>query len=116
GDQSQEFGDGGGTAPDSDPGRATFELTDKAIDFLGYRTLRDVLGGAGRSSVGAHDTRFSTTGIETVGASKEYEFGDTLTLDVPATLIHAAARTQESGHLDLQEGDLMVQESEYHSS
>lgn len=118
GDQEQEFGDGhgGGAAPDSDPGRATFELTDKAIDFLGYRTLRDVLGGAGRSSVGAHDTRFSTTGIETVGASKEYEFGDTLTLDVPATLTHAAARAQVSGHLDLREGDLMVQESEYHSS
>jgi len=114
-------GSGGSAGPDSDPGRATFELTDKAIDFLGYRTLRDVLGGAGRSSLGTHDTRFTTTGVEATGATKEYEFGDTLNLDVPATLLHAAARGQGAGgpgagRLELQAGDLMVQEAEYHSS
>src|SRR5487761_2461826 len=33
------------------------EVTDKSIDFLGYKTLKDLLGSLGRSSFGAHDTR-----------------------------------------------------------
>src|SRR5258706_12379987 len=35
----------------------TFEVTDKALDFLGYRALRDLLGSLGKSSFGRHDTR-----------------------------------------------------------
>lgn len=105
---------GSGASPD--PERVTFELTDKAIDFLGYRTLKDVLGAAGRSSIGAHDTHFTTTGVEATGASREYQFGDTLNLDVPATLLHAAARGISADGLDLRPDDLMVQESEYYSS
>ena len=107
---------GGGQGPSTDPGNATFELTDKAIDFLGYRTLRDVLGGAGRSSVGSHDTHFTTTGVETVGESKEYEFGDTLNLDIAATLGNAARHGFEDGRLTLEEEDLQVLQSEYYSS
>ena len=38
-------------------GTTRFEVTDKALDFLGYRALRDLLGSIGRSSVGRHDTR-----------------------------------------------------------
>jgi len=34
-----------------------FELTEKGIDFLGYKTLRDLLGSLGKSSFGRHDTR-----------------------------------------------------------
>src|SRR5215207_7101427 len=41
-----------------------FEVTDKALDFLGYRALRDLLGSMGRSSAGRHDTRELATGIE----------------------------------------------------
>lgn len=85
-----EAGTGPSSGGSSDPGHATFELTDKAIDFLGYRTLKDILGGAGRSSIGSHDTHFTTTGVETIGESKQYEFGDTLNLDVGATLSRAA--------------------------
>src|SRR5947209_1029263 len=55
-----------------------FEITDKSLDFLGYKTLRDLLGSLGRSSFGRHDTRDLATGIESSGASKPYEFGDTL--------------------------------------
>lgn len=105
---------GGGAsaiAASPDPGRATFELTDKTIDFLGYRTLRDVLGGAGASSFGAHDTDATTTGVETTGASRPYAFGDALNLDVTETFKQAARRGLD-GALDLQEGDLWVQESE----
>jgi len=106
-----------GSGPgEGDPGSARFELTNKAIDFLGYRTLRDVLGGAGRSSIGAHETRFETTGVEATGASKPYAFGDTLNLDVAETFKHAARRGLEGGRLSLEYEDLQVVQAEYTSS
>ncbi len=71
---------------------AKFEVTDKGLDFLGYRTLRDLLGSLGRSSFGRHDTRDTATGIETSGSSKLYEFGDTMNLDINATLASAIQR------------------------
>jgi len=105
----------GAVGPARDPGRATFELTDKSIDFLGYRTLKDVLGGAGAASIGAHETDATTTGVETTGASRPYAFGDALNLDVTETFKQAARRGLEGG-LALEEGDLWVQESELSSS
>src|SRR5215472_11159008 len=59
---------------------ARFEITDKTIDFLGFKTLQDLLGSLGRSSFGRHDTRDMATGIESGGVSRPYEFGDTLNL------------------------------------
>ena len=73
----------------------TFEVTDKTLDFLGYRALRDLLGSLGKSSYGRHDTREQATGVETTGAPKPYEFGDTLNLDAAATLLNAVARSGE---------------------
>src|SRR4029453_1221720 len=70
-----------------------FEVTDKALDFLGYRALRDLLGSIGRSSAGRHDTRHLSTGIETVAAPKPYEFGDTLNIDPSGTILNAVQRT-----------------------
>ena len=70
----------------------TFEVTDKALDFLGYRALRDLLGSLGKSSFGRHDTREQATGVETTGAPKAYEFGDTLNLDPASTLLNAVQR------------------------
>ena len=94
-----------------------FNLTDRGIDFLGYRTLRHLLGSLGKSSVGSHDTPQLATGVESDAWSKPYEFGDSLNLDVPATLANALAR---NGNLDvpidLDYGDLMVRQSEYRSS
>ena len=111
---SPETAAGAGAAT-GDPGRATFTLTDKATDFLGYRTLTDVLGGAGAASLGAHETDASTTGVETTGASRPYAYGDALNLDVVETFKQAARRAP-SGPLELAEGDLWVQESELTSS
>ncbi len=106
----------GGSGPDADPGQATFELTAKAIDFLGYRTLKDVLGAAGSSSIGAHDTDLMSTGIESTGASKPYEFGDAMNLDLGETFKSAASRGIDDGRLELDHGDLHVTQSEYESS
>lgn len=93
-----------------------FQVTDKGLDFLGYRTLRDLLGSLGKSSFGRHDTREMATGVETSGGSRVYEFGDTLNLDVTATLSSAIAREGLSLPLNFEYSDLHVQESEYQSS
>jgi len=93
-----------------------FELTNKAIDFLGFRTLRDLLGSLGRSSVGRHDTQELSTGVEASEAPKRYEFGDTLNLDIPGTLLNAIRREGLSSPLLLDYDDLLVHQSEYQSS
>src|SRR5580698_10344415 len=72
--------------------QARFEITDKSLDFLGFKALRDLLGSLGKSSFGRHDTRDLATGIEASGSSKTYEFGDTLNLDITATLSNAIQR------------------------
>src|SRR6267142_379799 len=93
-----------------------FEITDKGLDFLGYKTLRDLLGSLGRSSFGRHDTRDLATGIESSGASKPYEFGDTLNLDITETLSSALQREGLRLPLNIEYSDLQVHQCEYQSS
>jgi Ca-activated chloride channel family protein len=122
--QRRAMGGGG----EGDPGEVKFEVTDKALDFLGYRALRDLLGSAGHSSAGRHDTRDLSTGIETSGAPKPYEFGDVMNLDVTETILNAVKRRNaeapgpegadpvESAGIDIDYSDLMVAQGEYQSS
>ena len=115
-----------------------FNLTEKGIDFLGYRTLKQLLGSVGKSSFGSHETAYLSTGVEADAASKPYEFGDTLNLDVNGTLANALVRQagrraggqagqDDPGHpptrppgdppfLDIDYPDLMVHQAEYRSS
>src|SRR5689334_92352 len=117
----------GSDGPEGPP--ATFEATDKTIDFLGYRALRDLLGSLGKSSAGRHDTRDLSTGIEAAAASKPYEFGDTLNIDPSGTILNAVRRLHAEGRnpahdsrpathggIDVDYPDLMVAQSEYQSS
>jgi len=97
-------------------GSARFELTDKSIDFLGFRLLRHLLGSLGRSSFGHHETTHFATGVEAYQATKEYEFGDTLNLDISSTLLHAIGREGLGAPLNLEYDDLMVRQAEYESS
>jgi Ca-activated chloride channel family protein len=90
-------GVGGGLGEDSGP--VKFEVTDKSLDFLGYRALRDLLGSMGRSSAGRHDTRDLSTGVEATAASKPYEFGDTLNIDPSGTILNAVQRLHAEGRL-----------------
>jgi Ca-activated chloride channel family protein len=119
-----------------DGANARFEITDKSLDFLGYRALRDLLGSIGKSSIGRHDTREMATGIEASGASKRYEFGDTLNIDGPGTILNAVRRLSAAGEsatggsrmeignssgtgttgIDVDYEDLMVIQGEYQSS
>jgi Ca-activated chloride channel family protein len=96
--------------------QAKFEITDKSLDFLGFKALRDLLGSLGKSSFGRHDTRDMATGIEASGASKQYEFGDTLNLDITATLSSAIQREGLGLPLNLEYRDLQVRQCEYQSS
>src|SRR5574341_1091721 len=111
-----------GQVEDFDPKRVRFELTDKALDFLGYKQLKELLGALGKSSFGRHDTKELATGVEVVGAPKTYEFGDHLNLDITATLGQSIKRRLGEGGdalrfpLDLDYPDLQVHQSEYHSS
>jgi Ca-activated chloride channel homolog len=122
------------TQPEGDPrgqgGRGPeanfrFEITDKSLDFLGYRALRDLLGSVGRSSVGRHDTREMSTGVEASGAPKKYEFGDTMNMDASGTILNAVLRSREAAPrgavgspftIDVEYDDLMVVQGEYQSS
>jgi len=99
-----------------DAGQARFEVTDKGLDLLGYKSLRDLLGSLGKASFGRHDTRDMATGIEANGASKPNEFGDTLNLDLPATLAKAFQREGLTLPLNLEYSDLQVHQCEYQSS
>ena len=92
------------------------KVTDKSVDFLGFKTLKDLLGSLGRASFGAHDTRDLATGVETSGAPKIYEFGDTLNLDIGQTLFSALRREGIKLPLNLEYEDLHVHQSEYQSS
>ena len=115
---------GGGGAEQS----FKFEITDKSLDFLGYRALRDLLGSIGKSSLGRHDTREMATGVEASGAPKPYEFGDTMNLDASATILNAVSRSREDSapaasraragglHIEVGYEDLMVAQGEYQSS
>jgi Ca-activated chloride channel family protein len=104
---------GSGEARD---GKVRFEVTDKSLDFLGFKTLKDLLGSLGKSSFGRHDTRDLATGVEASGSSKTYEFGDTLNLDVSETLFSAIRREGAKLPLNLEYDDLHVHQCEYQSS
>ena len=93
-----------------------FNLTQKGMDFLGYRALRGLLGAIGKANFGSHDTPHLDTGVEAEAASRPYEFGDTMNLDIPATLKHAIEREGLKVPLELQYGDLMVHQAEFRSS
>ena len=136
--QQREAGGPGGGMGNAEQYR--FEITDKSLDFLGYRALRDLLGSLGKSSLGRHDTREMATGIEASGAPKRYEFGDTMNLDASATILNAVLRTRSergtrepgsavsepafgaphpdagSSGISVNYEDLMVAQGEYQSS
>jgi Ca-activated chloride channel homolog len=98
------------------PRNVKFEVTEKGLDFLGYKTLRNLLGSLGKSSMGRHDTPHLSTGVEAAAASKPYEFGDTINLDVNTTLLSAIQREGLTVPLNLEYSDLHVHQCDYQSS
>ena len=122
-------GNGEGSIEEPLPRHVKFEVTEKGLDFLGYKTLRNLLGSLGKSSMGRHDTSHLATGVEAESASKPYEFGDTINLDVNTTLVSAMQRSlreeegrtgrprsQQTVTLDLEYEDLYVHQCDYQSS
>ncbi len=121
-------GNGEGRIEEPLPRNIKFEVTEKGLDFLGYKTLRNLLGSLGKSSVGRHETLHLATGVEAEAASKPYEFGDTINLDVNTTLLSAMQRAlreekEQAGRLrtqvfplNLEYQDLHVHQCDYQSS
>ena len=96
--------------------KVNFNLTQKGTDFLAYGALRSLLSAIGSSSFGSHETPHLSTGVESDATSKPYEFGDTMNLDVPATLKNAIEREGIGVPLNIEYEDLMVHQTEYRSS
>src|SRR2546423_4798127 len=109
-------GNGEGRIEEPLPRNVKFEVTEKGLDFLGYKTLRNLLGSLGKSAIGRHDTSYLSTGVEAAAASKPYEFGDTINLDVNTTLLSAIQREGLSVPLNLEYSDLHVHQCDYQSS
>lgn len=106
----------GDSSTGSSESSARFELSDRGLDFLGFRALRHLLGTLGRSSLGHHDTAHLSTGVEASEASKQYEFGDTLNIDIAGTLLRAISRGGLEAFSSLDYPDLLVHQSRYQSS
>ena len=114
--QQQGRSPGPGEVSDPLPRDVRFEVTEKGLDFLGYKTLRNLLGSFGKSAAGRHDTVYLSTGVEAAAASKRYEFGDTINLDVNTTLLSAIQREGLKVPLNLEYQDLHVHQCDYQSS
>ncbi|HWS99240.1 MAG TPA: VWA domain-containing protein [Pyrinomonadaceae bacterium] len=114
--RGQQRGGGRGEVSEPLPRNVHFEVTEKGLDFLGYKSLRNILGSLGKSSVGRHDTQYLSTGVEAAQASKPYEFGDTINLDVNTTLLSAIQREGLQVPLNLEYKDLHVHQCDYQSS
>ncbi|HSK63701.1 MAG TPA: hypothetical protein VK893_07665, partial [Pyrinomonadaceae bacterium] len=56
-------GNGQGEFSEPLPRDVRFEVTEKGLDFLGYKTLRNLLGSFGKSAAGRHDTVYLSTGV-----------------------------------------------------
>lgn len=109
-------GNGQGEIGEAMPRNIKFEVTEKGLDFLGYKTLQKLLGSLGKSSIGRHETHYLDTGVEAALSSKQYEYGDTINLDVNATLLSAIAREGMTVPLNLEYSDLHVHQQDYNSS
>ena len=114
--QQQQRNGGNGEVSEPLPRNVQFEITEKGLDFLGYKTLRNLLGSFGKSAAGRHDTTYLSTGVEAAAASKRYEFGYTINLDVNTTLLSAIQREGLQVPLNLEYGDLHVHQCDYQSS
>ncbi|HEX8073228.1 MAG TPA: VWA domain-containing protein [Pyrinomonadaceae bacterium] len=115
-ERRRQRGQGAGQEGEPLPRNVKFEVTEKGLDFLGYKTLRNLLGSLGKSSVGRHDTPHLATGIEAAQGPKPYEFGDTINLDVNTTLLSAIRREGLRVPLNLEYADLHVHQQDYQSS
>ena len=115
-ERRRERGRGPGEVGEPLPRNVKFEVTEKGLDFLGYKTLRSLLGSLGKSSVGRHDTPHLSTGVEASQSPKPYEFGDTINLDVNTTLLSAIKREGLTVPLNLEYSDLHVHQQDYQSS
>lgn len=115
-ERQRRRGRGQGEVGEPLPRNVKFEVTEKGLDFLGYKTLRSLLGSMGKSSIGRHDTPHLSTGVEASQSPKPYEFGDTINLDVNATLLSAIKREGLTVPINLEYRDLYVHQQDYQSS
>ena len=95
---------------------AKFEITDKSLDFLGFKSLRNLLGSLGKSSFGRHDTRDLATGIESSGASKHLRVRRHAQSRYHRHALQRHPARRPRIPLNIEYSDLQVHQCEYQSS
>ena len=92
-----------------------FEMTDKGLDFLGFKALKELIASLGKSSLGRHETNQLSTGIEASEASRRTSSATRSTWMSTRRLIRDPARRPRRSDQP-RVLDLMVHQTEYQSS
>jgi uncharacterized protein with von Willebrand factor type A (vWA) domain len=115
----EEFEDGGGkmgeegNEGDEDGGKGTISITAKLERMIRQRALDQIFGKIKRSGSGNHKTGKSGRGDEHTGEFREYRYGDGLDRISMTESIKNAQINHGIGNFMLDEGDLVVEDTQY---
>lgn len=115
----EEFEDGGGKmgeegeAGDEGDGKGTISITAKLERMIRQRALDQIFGKIKRSGSGNHKTGKSGRGDEHTGEFREYRYGDGLDRISMTESIKNAQINHGIGNFMLDEGDLVVEDTQY---
>jgi uncharacterized protein with von Willebrand factor type A (vWA) domain len=115
----EEFEDGGGKIGkeghegDEGGGKGTISITAKLERMIRQRALDQIFGKIKRSGSGNHKTGKSGRGDEHTGEFREYRYGDGLDRISMTESIKNAQINHGIGNFMLDEGDLVVEDTQY---
>jgi uncharacterized protein with von Willebrand factor type A (vWA) domain len=115
----EEFEDGGGKMGkegdegDEGDGKGTISITAKLERMIRQRALDQIFGKIKRSGSGNHKTGKSGRGDEHTGEFREYRYGDGLDRISMTESIKNAQINHGIGNFMLDEGDLVVEDTQY---
>ncbi len=115
----EEFEDGGGNMGedgddgDEGSGKGTISITAKLERMIRQRALDQIFGKIKRSGSGNHKTGKSGRGDEHTGEFREYRYGDGLDRISMTESLKNAQINHGIGNFMLDEGDLVVEDTQY---
>ncbi|WP_339334480.1 MULTISPECIES: vWA domain-containing protein [unclassified Croceitalea] len=115
----EEFEDGGGQMGeeseegDEGGGKGTISITAKLERMIRQRALDQIFGKIKRSGSGNHKTGKSGSGDEHTGEFREYRYGDGLDRISMTESLKNAQINHGIGNFMLDEGDLVVEDTQY---
>ncbi|MBT8186172.1 MAG: VWA domain-containing protein [Croceitalea sp.] len=115
----EEFEDGDGKAGEGQEGeeggdgKGKISITAKLERMLRQRALEQIFGKLKRSGAGNHKTGKSGRGDEHTGEFREYRYGDALERISMTESLKNAQINHGIGNFNLDEGDLVVEDTQY---